>query len=60
MTGAVDAGVAHGAGGVMGTAWGTIEVVGAAQGTTEVGEAGGDEAVRCLVVRAPGSIPWSV
>jgi hypothetical protein len=48
--GVMDVGAARGAGGAMGTTWSAIEVVGALWGTTKVGEAGGDEAMQCMVV----------
>jgi hypothetical protein len=46
----MDAGAAHGAGGVMGATWGAAEVVGAAWGASKVGGAGNNEPTRGRVV----------
>jgi hypothetical protein len=42
----MDAGATLGAGGVLGTVWGTTEVAGAARGVTEVSEASDEEAAK--------------
>jgi hypothetical protein len=48
--GVVDVGAARGVGEVVGATWGEVEVMGIAQGAAEGGEAGGDEAAKCLAV----------
>jgi hypothetical protein len=52
--GVVDAEATHGAGGVMGAAWGVAKGMGATWGADEVDEACDKEAAKGRAVRPPG------